>query len=377
MIALGYRPVGKKFPVFLHPQTNDEYALARKEIKTGDKHTDFEFIFSSDVSLKEDVVRRDFRMNALAYDDETGEIIDYVGGVQDIQDKKIRHIDATHFVEDPLRVLRMCRFAAQLNFQIDEETMFLAKKMVNENQLSFLSAERIFAEFEKAMNTGFFDVFISAMKECGALKKILPEVDELFLIPEKEQYHPEKNSGEHTLLSLKVARKYDPVIQFAVLMHDIGKILTPKSILPSHYGHDLNGLIIVKEICKRLKIPNYYKKYALVAVEYHMIARKSVSMNIDELYYFVSKVTNRFKNKDALEKLFFVCQADIEGRGMPLEQKEFDNLEQSKLRAFSLFEAVKKIKIRQMSDFNDWPKDKNFQLKLDSYILDILKAKKI
>ncbi len=377
LIDKGFLSVGKNFPVFLHPKTKAEYALARKEIKIGNKHTDFEFIFDKTVSLKEDVLRRDFTMNALAFDEETGEIIDYVGGKKDIEEKRIRHIHADHFKEDPLRVLRMCRFAAQLHFEIDDETMNLAKQMVQEGSLSYLSKERIFNEIEKALNTDSFDVFILKMKECGALKEVLPEIDQLFNVPEKEEFHPEKNTGDHVLLALKEAKTYNPIVKFSVLMHDVGKILTPQIILPSHYGHDTNGISLIKDICCRLKVPKKYEMMALLGCEYHMVARKASTMPLIDLYCFVSKVSRGFKRKESLENLFLLCKADIYGRGKLLDQEEFDNLSVAEVRSFRLFDEVKKINLIRMPDFDKARKDNSFKAKADTYILNILETKKI
>ena len=377
LIDKGFQQVGKNFPVFLHPKTRDEYALARKEIKIGNKHTDFEFIFDNTVTLQEDVLRRDFTMNALALDEETGEIIDYVGGKKDIEEKRIRHIHSEHFKEDALRVLRMCRFAAQLHFEIDQETMQLAQQMVQEGMLSHLSQERIFKEIEKALQTDGFDIFIAMMKECGALKEVLPEVDKLFSIPEKEEFHPEKNTGEHTLLALKEAKEYSPFVKFAVLLHDIGKILTPQIILPSHYGHDAKGVLLIKDICARLKVPKKYEMMAVLASEYHMVARKVGEMPLMDLYCFVSKVSRGFKRKESLENLFLVCKADIYGRGKVLEQKEFDNLSVAEVRSLRLFDEVKKINLMRMPDFDKARKDNSFKAKADTYILNILEPKKI
>ena len=251
MKKLGFLQVGKGFPVFLHPVTKQEYALARKEFKTGNKHTDFEFIFHSDITLREDLERRDFTCNAIAYDEENDKYIDYFGGIDDIKNKIIRHINADHFIEDPLRVLRMCRFAAQLNFEVDKHTLQLCSDMVSQGMLSFLSAERIWQEFEKAFATGRFYRFIELMHQIGALKEIMPEIDKLFSVAEYTKYHPEGNTGGHTLNSLKFVGDESSFVQFGVLMHDIGKGLTPVEELPSHKGHEIRGLDLIKNICKR------------------------------------------------------------------------------------------------------------------------------
>ena len=369
MIDLGYRSVGKNFPVFLHPETHEEYALARKEIKVGDKHTDFEFVFDNTITLQEDIVRRDFTINALVYDEENNELIDLVGGVLDIQNKIIRHIDAEHFIEDPLRVLRMCRFCAQLDFEICDETMRLAQKMVAQNMLSNLSRERVFQEIEKALKTSHFDKFIVSMRSCGALKMILPEVDMLFYIPEKEKYHPEKNSGEHTLLALQRAFSYKPELKYAVLLHDIGKIQTPPSIWPSHYGHDMKGEDLIKQISNRIKAPRKYKDLALFGCRYHMMLRKALQMDLPDLYDFVFEISGKFKQKEKMQDLFLICQADMQGRAIPLEDKEFLNFEQSKKRCLLMYNKMQSIKATDMPNFHMLLKDKSFQAAFKKFAL--------
>ena len=205
MLRQGFTEVGKGFPVFLHPLTREEYALARKEIKTGDKHTDFEFIFDESVTLREDLERRDFTCNAIAYDEETGEYIDYFGGQDDIKNKILRHVNAEHFVEDPLRVLRLCRFSAQLDFDAAPATVELCRSMVQKGMLEHLTAERVWIELLKAMKTPAFYRFIELAREVGALKIILPEIEALWKVPERTDFHPEGNTGAHVLHTLKLA----------------------------------------------------------------------------------------------------------------------------------------------------------------------------
>lgn len=373
MIALGFKPVGKHFPVFLHPKTKDEYALARKEIKTGNKHTDFEFIFDPTITLEDDIIRRDFTINALVQEDENSPIIDLVGGVNDLNNHLIRHIDATHFVEDPLRILRMCRFAAQLDFNIHSDTMRLAQQMVKEEMLQHLSKERIFQEIEKAFSTPHADIFIEKMRECGALKVLLPEIDKLFATPEKIIYHPEKTSGAHTVLALKAGKENPPEIQFAILMHDVGKGETPQEILPSHYGHDKRGENIVKVICKRLKIPNKYKEMALLGVKMHMKLRDVPHMRLTKLFDFVSHISNKFKDEEKIKALFLICQADMMGRAIPLKDTEFENFALAKNRVMRLFNLMQEIKITDMPLFQEMEKDASLPEKFKSYALEQLK----
>lgn len=224
MLALGFKKVGKSFPVFLHPETGEEYALARREVKSGLGHCDFKFEFTPDITLEEDSLRRDFTCNALYRNPDTGEILDFHQGRDDIKKRVLRHI-SEHFAEDPLRVLRMCRFAAQLEFAVAPETMALCRRMVEEGALAHLSRQRIWQEMEKALGCRGFYLFVRTARECGALSVLLPEIGELWNVPERRDYHPEGNSGEHTVLSLKAADTDDAMVNLAVLLHDVGKRL--------------------------------------------------------------------------------------------------------------------------------------------------------
>ncbi len=325
MVALGFKQVGKSFPVFLHPETNEEYALARKEIKTGKGHKDFEFVFTPDVSLKEDSLRRDFTCNAIYQDIESKEIIDYHQGIDDIQKKVLRHV-SEHFEEDPLRVLRMCRFAAQLDFSVAPETMDLCQKMVKDGALKNLSKERIWQELEKALSSKTFYHFIEVARECGALEVILPEVEQLFSIPERIDYHPEKNSGAHTLLALKAADSNDPMLNFAVLMHDIGKIKTDPTCWPSHRGHDEYGPEIIKNIGKRLHIPTSFIEFASLTAENHMIYHRKINEVQKKIVQICVKLM-RYRQREYLNKFISVLRADKNGRGKPASAEETETFE--------------------------------------------------
>lgn len=375
MLNLGFKPVGKRFPVFLHPETKAEYALARKEIKTGNKHTDFQFIFDPTITLEDDIIRRDFTINALVQEDENSPIIDLVNGVNDLNNHLIRHIDATHFIEDPLRILRMCRFAAQLNFNIHPDTMILTQQMVKEGMLQHLSKERIFQEIEKAFSSAHADIFIEKMRECGALKVLLPEIEKLFTTPEKIIYHPEKTSGAHTILALKAGKNYSPEIQFAILLHDVGKAETPTEILPSHYGHDKRGEALVNNICKRLKIPNKYKEMALLGAKMHMKLRDVPYMRLTKLFDFVNQISNKFKDETKIKDLFLICQADMMGRAIPLKDEEFENFELAKNRVMRLFSLMQEIKITDMPLFQEMKKDASLPHQFKTYALEVLKTK--
>lgn len=376
MLSLGFERVGKDFPVFLHPETKEEYALARKEIKTGDKHTDFEFIFDSSVTLEEDVLRRDFTCNALVYNPETDEVIDFVGGKQDIANKIIRHINAEHFVEDPLRVLRMCRFAAQLDFSIAPETMKLAQKMVGEGMLKHLTAERVWQEIYKALNTKHFSKFILAMRDCGALNVILPEVDKLWQMPEILEYHPEGNSGAHTILTLEKGADLPPLAKYALLLHDIGKTTTEKEVLPHHYMHDINGISLVQKIGKRLKVPKAYTQAAYTAALYHMRFFKVPDMRLGKLRDFVADVTDDFRNDSLLNLLFEVCKCDMYGCALEPSAEEQACYKKAVELCRQVFVILSSLKATDMPNFDKLPKDATFATKWREYQIEQLQKNK-
>ena len=360
MLAQGYKQVGKDFPVFLHPITQDEYALARKELKTGDKHTDFHFVFTPNITLAEDMQRRDFTINALAKDVETGEIVDTVGGLKDIQQKTIRHVNSRHFGEDPLRVLRMCRFAAKLDFNIAPETLQIAKDMVNAGMISHLTPERIWKEIEKALETPHFEKFIRTAKECGALKVILPEVDRLWDTPEKEQYHPEGNSGEHTMLVVRSGEHLSPKVKFALLLHDIGKAYTPRDILPAHHGHDSRGVGIIENICRRLPVPNEFKKIAVSGCKNHMKMRLLPQMRDGKKLDFVSDISANFKDESMLRDIVEICRCDMLGRAKDTPKEEIDDFDKAVALCKDIFEKAKDIHATDMPKFKELPKNSEF-----------------
>lgn len=369
MLELGYKQVGKHFPVFINPADGCEYALARKEIKTGPKHTDFQFVFDKTITLAEDAKRRDFTCNALFFDAENNKIIDYHNGIQDIEQKILRHINSDHFIEDPLRILRMCRFCAQLDFTPADETLALTTQMVESGMLRHLSGERIWQEILKALRTPHFEKFVVTAHQCGALGEILPEVEKLFTTPERTDYHPEGNSGAHTLLCLKNAENESDIVKFAVLLHDIGKTKTPRHILPSHHGHDAAGEPLIKDICRRLKIPNVFRDFALLACKQHMKLHLVRKMRPGTLVDFIAQVA---PNTDILDKYLTVCRADYFGRArdIPLEEKQ-QFLEDEAFLKLTV-QIVKNIKPTDMPDFDTLPKDKDFAEKFRNFKIDVL-----
>ncbi len=366
MLQAGFLQVGKKFPVFLHPITKNEYALARKEEKIGNKHTDFRFIFTPNISPEEDVVRRDFTCNALLYDEEKNELIDLVDGVKDIQNKILKHINSEHFIEDPLRVLRMCRFAAKLDFTVAAETMDLARKMVTDGMLNHLTPERIWNEIVYALQQPNFAQFILLMKECGALRDILPELEKLWQTPERTDYHPEVNSGAHTILTLKHGENLSTKAKFALLLHDVGKTLTPQEILPSHRGHDKAAAPLIRSICKRLKVPNEYRDLALMAAAQHMQIRNVLDMRKGRLLTLLMDICN-LKYRQNLADYIKICRCDMLGRAREIPQFERQYFRRSAMRLILNFKIQNKIKATDMPNFADASKDTSFAEKFFNY----------
>lgn len=316
MLELGYSPVGKDFPVFLHPRTHEEYALARTERKTAAGYHGFQFHTDENVTLKQDVIRRDLTINALAEDDE-GNILDYVGGQQDLKDRLLRHVSPA-FAEDPVRILRIARFAARFaphGFSVAKSTMQLMHKMVNQGEVDALVAERVWQEMSQALAEPSPEVFIEVLRECGALKVLFPEIDRLFGVPQPEEHHPEIDTGIHTLMVLQQAciLSDDPVIRFAALTHDLGKGTTPKKILPHHYDHEERGFHLVQQLCERYKIPNKYRQLAEITARYHTHCHRAFEIRPRTLLK-VLNATDAFRKPERFDKFLLACTADSHGR---------------------------------------------------------------
>ncbi|NVK32416.1 MAG: multifunctional CCA addition/repair protein [Gammaproteobacteria bacterium] len=272
MIQQGYQQVGADFPVFLHPDTREEYALARTERKTKAGYHGFVVDASASVTLEQDLARRDLTINAIAQA-EDGTLIDPLNGLDDLRKKRLRHASPA-FSEDPVRILRVARFAARfahLGFQVAEDTMALMIDMVDSGEVDALVPERVFAELRSALTEPDPQCFIQVLRQCGALARILPEVDALYGVPQTEKYHPEVDTGIHLELCLKQAAllETNDLIRFCVLCHDLGKALTPAKTLPSHHGHELAGVKPTKALCERLKVPSNWKQLALLVTEFH------------------------------------------------------------------------------------------------------------
>lgn len=312
MIAQGFKQVGKDFPVFLHPKTNEEYALARKERKTGAGYYGFECQFDPSVTLQEDLLRRDLTINAIAQD-EQGRLVDPFGGERDIKAKQLRHVSES-FVEDPVRVMRLARFKARfhhLGFKVANETRSLIIQMTKQGELNHLVPERVWQEWEKSFLTSHPEEFIILLRQTGALSVIIPELDALFGVPAKPQSHPEIDSGIHTLQVVAALRQFTSVPErlFAAMTHDLGKASTPKDLWPSHAGHDERGEPILLALCERLRIPGVYRDLARQGVRFHLKLHKGRALPNETILDVLTGV-GAFRQRPQLEALLQLGAAD-------------------------------------------------------------------
>lgn len=316
MLSEGYLPVGKEFPVFLHPKTKEEHALARTERKTGAGYKGFECFFSEQVTLEEDLLRRDLTINAMAMDDK-GNIIDPYGGRQDIEKQILRHVSPA-FEEDPLRVLRVARFAAKLahlGFTVADETIELMKKISLSGELDHLTQERVWQEWHKSLQTASPQVFLSVLRQCGALKTVLPELDSLFGVPQTEKWHPEIDTGIHTLMVAEQAARLStsPHVRFASQVHDLGKGVTPEQEWPSHKMHSHTGLALIKALCERVKIPNDYKELALAVCAQHSNIHRADELRPGTFLKIFNQL-DVWRKPEKLKHVLLCCEADHRGR---------------------------------------------------------------
>lgn len=336
MLDAGFNQVGKGFPVFLHPESKQEYALARIERKTAPGHGGFEFDASASVTLEEDLLRRDLTINAIA-ETEDGKLIDPYGGCQDIEQRILRHVSPA-FREDPLRVLRVARFAARfahMGFTVAPETLQLMQDIVDSGELQTLVKERIWQEIEKALAASAPQVFIEVLRSANALAIILPEIDNLFGVPQPEKYHPEIDTGVHILLCLEQAVKLsdDTAVRYAVLVHDVGKAITDRSNWPSHYGHETLGLRLLKAINSRLRVPNEYSQLAALVCEHHTKLHRVRELRPNTLLGLLESL-DAFRRPERLQKFLIACEADSRGRtgleAAPYPQREYlDNVREA------------------------------------------------
>lgn len=316
MTDAGYRPVGRDFPVFLHPKTSEEYALARTERKSGTGYHGFVFHTGTDVTLEADLERRDLTVNAIA-ESPGGELIDPYGGQHDLEQRILRHVSPA-FGEDPVRVLRLARFYARfkpMGFSVAKETMALLRQMVDNGEVDQLVPERVWAEALRSLSLPEPQHFFTLLRECGALEKLFPELAALFGVPQTPEYHPEIDTGVHTLLCLQQAARLqaEPAVCFAVLCHDYGKALTPKAEWPSHRGHEQAGLKPVQVCCERLGVPREFREIALLVTRWHLHVHRAAELRPSTLLKLL-EAADSFRRPQRLEQLLLACEADARGR---------------------------------------------------------------
>lgn len=324
MLQQGYRQVGKDFPVFLHPKTQQEYALARTERKTGQGYGGFSCYASPDVTLEQDLLRRDLTINAIAQDDE-GNLYDPFNGIDDIHQRKLRHVSAA-FIEDPLRVLRVARFAArfhQLGFTIADDTLALMTRISQSGELAALTAERVWQEVDKSLAGDNPEVFFEVLRQCDALPVLFPEISVLFGIPQPEKWHPEIDTGIHTLMVLAQAAKLteDKAVRFAALVHDLGKALSPKEQWPKHHGHGQKGLPLIKALCSRLRVPNEVRDLALLVSDQHQNVHNAFELKAETIVKIFDKA-DFWRKPERLKQVILACTADLRGR-TGFEEKKY------------------------------------------------------
>lgn len=324
LLQQGYQQVGRDFPVFLHPQSKDEYALARTERKQGHGYTGFVVDYDPTITLEDDLLRRDLSINAMAQADD-GTLIDPYGGRADIENRVLRHVSDA-FVEDPLRVLRTARFAARyahLHFTIAPQTLALMADIVAQDELAHLPAERVWVELERALGERNPEVFVQVLRDCGALARLLPEVDALFGVPQPAAHHPEIDTGVHVLMALQqaVALGAGTDVRFAVLLHDLGKGATPPSEWPRHIRHEERGARLVEAVCQRLRAPRRYSELARAVCEHHTLCHRALELRGKTVLKLLN-ATDALRRPDRFDAFLLACEADARGR-LGLEHREY------------------------------------------------------
>ena len=364
LLAEGYQQVGNEFPVFLHPETKEEYALARTERKNGYGYSGFICDFSPEITLEEDLLRRDLTINAIAQDLE-GNLHDFYGGISDLEQRILRHISPA-FSEDPLRVLRVARFAARfhhLGFKIAPETLLLMKNITRCGELAHLTVERVWLETLKAFHTSSPHIYFQTLRDIGALHILFPEVDALFGVPQPEKHHPEIDSGIHTLLVLSQAKKLtnkasEPEsVLFAALCHDLGKALTPKDILPHHYGHEYKGVTTTEVLANRLKVPVHIKEFAKLVAEFHTLCHKIMELRPETVIKLFNKL-DVWRKPLRFFDFLLVCEADSKGR-LGFEEREYPQADYAK----QLYAVANKVDVQKV--IADGFEKENIRIELD------------
>ena len=314
MQAAGFRPVGRDFPVFLHPETHEEYALARTERKSGHGYHGFVFHTAPDVSLEADLARRDLTINAMARSQD-GQLVDPYGGQQDLNAKLLRHVGPA-FAEDPVRILRLARFAARFHdFSVAPETLALMRQMVSCGEVDHLVAERVWQELAKGLMEARPSRMLEVLRECGALARLLPEVDALFGVPQRADYHPEIDTGIHTLMVIdqSARRNFALPVRYAALTHDLGKATTPADILPRHLGHEERSVTACQQMSERLRVPNDCRELALIMARHHGVVHRAAEMRAATLVDFLEK-TDALRRPERFQQLLDACLCDFTGR---------------------------------------------------------------
>jgi len=314
MLDAGYRPVGKDFPVFLHPKTHDEYALARTERKTSKGYKGFTVYASPEVTLEEDLARRDLTINAIAKDND-GNLIDPFNGQVDIQSKILRHVSDA-FAEDPVRILRTARFAARfINFSLAPETLTLMRKMVAVGEVDALVPERVWQELSQGLMEQKPSRMFEVLRACGALQRILPELDKLWGVPQPPQHHPEVDTGIHVMMVIDYAAKqnFNLPVRFAALVHDLGKGMTPVDLLPRHIGHEVRSVQLVKDVCKRLRVPNDCKELGVIVAKFHGKLHQASKMRPSTMLEFLIEL-DAIRQPARFNDFLKACEADSRGR---------------------------------------------------------------
>jgi tRNA nucleotidyltransferase (CCA-adding enzyme) len=317
MLAQGFKPVGRDFPVFLHPRTHEEYALARTERKAGRGHRGFVVDADPSVTLEEDLGRRDFTINAIARRSD-GSLVDPFGGARDIEARLLRHVGPA-FSEDPLRVLRAARFMARfapLGFRVADDTMAMMRTMVESGELAELVPERVWQELSRALASAAPSAFVRTLHQCGALAVVLPEVEALYGVPQRAEFHPEVDTGVHVELVCDMAAALAPgdaVAGFAALVHDLGKACTPADVLPRHIGHEHAGLRPLAGLCERLKVPVAHRRLAEMACREHLNVHRLGELRDDTVHDLLARC-DAFRQPERIAQLVLVCEADKRGR---------------------------------------------------------------
>lgn len=317
MTAAGFTPVGRDFPVFLHPRTREEYALARCERKSGRGYRGFTVLATPDVTLEQDLARRDFTINAMAQDAD-GALVDPLGGRADLEARVLRHVSPS-FSEDPVRILRAARFMARwahLGFRVAPETLALMRAMVQEGEVDHLVPERVFQELSRALAEPSPSSFLRTLRACGALARVLPGVDALYGVPQHAGHHPEVDCGVHTEMACDAAARLapgDPLIGFCALTHDLGKARTPSRLLPAHHAHENSGLAPLQALCERLKVPSEHAALASIVCREHLNVHRFAELKPTTIHDLITRCDG-FRKPERIARLALACEADKRGR---------------------------------------------------------------